>query len=65
MQRELSCGTICLMVLLKLKFTWPPMPIKLMPIKIMEDKAIKIRGNHVHMIFSNSSKMYLKIISTF
>lgn len=60
MQRELSYGTICLRVFLKLKIYLGSNANKIMPIKITEDKSIKIHGNCVHMIFSNSSKMYFK-----
>lgn len=64
MQRELSYGTICLRVFLKLKIYVGSNANKIMLIKITEDKSIKIHGNRVHRIFSNSSKMYFKIIST-
>ncbi|KAI1239954.1 hypothetical protein IHE44_0011394 [Lamprotornis superbus] len=37
---------------------------KIMTTKIKEDKSIKICGNHVLLLFSNSSKMHLNIIST-
>jgi len=56
MQCELSYGTTCLRVLLKLKIYMGSnankiMPIKIMPIKLMENKSIKIHGT-VFLFFS-------------